>query len=67
MATTPLPAADRLDEVAELLAEGILRARLRHFRPTRRRPRSERNPLELCPPSSAHASNPSREGDGERV
>lgn len=53
----------RLQEIAELLAEAILRGRFRRKRKRNRREFSPENPLALSAASSAHV--PSQ--DGERV
>ena len=54
-----MSADERLNAVARLLAEGLLRARMRAFR---RRGR-ERNSLELSAHSSAHVLETSRNGE----
>ena len=51
---------DRLDAVAQLLAEAILRRNLRRFRPTGR----ENISLELSAKQSLHVLPKSRSGDG---
>ena len=54
---------DRLDEVAELLAEAILRARLRRDRKRNVHRKRPDNPLALSAATSAHASDSSRDGE----
>ena len=63
MTASELDVDSRLDEVAELLAEGILRARLRRNRKRNDRREQSGNCLALCPTASAHASDSSRDGD----
>jgi hypothetical protein len=57
-------AEDRLDEVAELLAEGILRARLRRNRKGDTRRKATDNCLALAASPSLHGS--SRAGEPTR-
>ena len=53
---------ERLGGVARILAEGLLRARIRAFRRWGR----ERNSLELSARPSAHVLEPSRNREGTR-
>ena len=50
---------DRIGAVSRILAEAILRRKLRGILRAGR----ERNSLELCAPSSAHAGRTSRNGE----
>jgi hypothetical protein len=62
--TCSVPVAeDRLDEVAQLLAEAILRSRLRRNRKGDTRRKQSENRLALSATPSAHGSSP----DGERA
>ena len=56
---TSVDPEERLHAVARILAEAILRRRLRQFRPTGRR----ENCLELSDSTSAHVDEPSRTGE----
>ena len=58
-----LSADERLGEVAQILAMGALRARLRELRSRRKASKLRDNPLELSAPSSAHALERSRDGE----
>lgn len=61
------PAPDRLREVARILAEAILRQKLRqgrHSGPVSRQRNSQRIPLEVVAPPSAHGVEASRNGEG---
>jgi len=58
MIPVPDSAQERLDEVAELLAEGLLRARLRRKRRSNLRRRDREKDLAVSAESSVHASKP---------
>ena len=58
-----LSADERLGEVAAILAVGILRARLRDSRSRRTAPKQRDISLELSARTSAHAVEPSRDGE----
>ncbi len=58
-----LTADERLEEVAQILAIGILRARLRDLRPGRASREPRDNSLELSARTSAHALETSRDGE----
>ena len=58
-----LSADERLGEVAQVLAVGILRARLRGLRSRRKVSKLRDNTLELSAPTSAHALETSRDGE----
>ena len=60
---TSLTADDRLEEVAQLLAVGILRARLRNSRSRRTAAKSRDYCLEVSARTSAHAVETSRDGE----
>ncbi len=59
----PLDADDRLDEVAKLLAVGILRAKLRRNLKRNLAGGTRENVLELCAASRTHACETSRNGE----
>ena len=61
--TADTPPEDRLDEVAELLAEAILRVRLRRQRKRNVHRKPPDNPLAPSAGQSAHASNASQQGE----
>ena len=61
--TDSLGPQERLQEVARILAEGLLRRRLRRLRDMRQRRVSRENSLELLPTSRTHRIEPSREGE----
>ena len=58
-----LTADERLEEVANILALGVLRARLRNLRSRRTVPQQRDNCLELSARSRAHALETSRDGE----
>ena len=58
-----LTADERLAEVAQILAVGILRARLRVLRSRKNSRERRHNSLELSAPSSAHGLETSRDGE----
>ncbi len=62
-ATASMDSDERLLEVARLLAEGILRSRLRRFLKRNATLGTREIPLELCASSSAHACETSRNGE----
>ena len=62
MTPQPLPADDRLAAVARLLAEALLRRKLRESRRSGR----ERNLLEVSARSSTHVRETSRDGERQR-
>jgi hypothetical protein len=55
----------RLQAAALILAEGILRRRLRQFGQKSRHSGAAENPLELVPRSSAHVAGESRTGEAK--
>ena len=66
--TNPLPAEemsteDRLDEIAVLLAEAILRARVRRRRKLSKLSETRENRLELLRELRTHGHEPSRNGE----
>ena len=60
---TSLTADERLEEVARILAVGILRARLRRLQSRKAAPQLRDNCLELSARTSAHALETSRDGE----
>ena len=58
-----LTADERLGEVAQILALGVLRARLRDLRSRRTAAEQRDNSLELSARTSAHALETSRDGE----
>jgi len=58
-----MTAAQRLGEVAQLLAEGLLRHRLRELRASRVPRISPENRLAVSPPASTHVFETSRSGE----
>jgi hypothetical protein len=63
-ASPPTSAEERLTSVARILAEGILRRRMRELERARRAAESAEIRLELSHPSSPHALEPeSRSGE----